>query len=100
MILSAKNLVLSTSSFPIELIKFSNNLQNLFVFDFMEKNEKIFWHFTERHLRPLKFNMFINYPTKEYIEIMAPWKKDQNQYDQMIIEKCNKKWTLLTSDFI
>ncbi len=100
MILSAKNLVLSTSSFPIELIKFSNNLQNLFVFDFMEKNEKIFWHFTERHLRPLKFNMFINYPTKEYIKIMAPWKKVQNQYDQMIIEKCNKKWTLLTSDFI
>ena len=31
-ILSAKNLVLSTSSFPIELIKFSDNLQNLFFF--------------------------------------------------------------------
>ena len=99
MILSAKNLVLPVSSFPIELIKMSNNLQNLFVYDLVTPGDKKFWHFTERHLRPQKFNRFIMNPTKTYSEIMFPWQQLPKQFSQMINEICDKKLTIIPSDF-
>ena len=46
------------------------------------------------------FNSFIMYPTKEYIEIMSPWKQKPEQFDQMINEKCNKKLKIIPSDFV
>jgi len=100
MILSAKNLALPVSSFPVELIKFSDNLKNLFEFDLIIDEDKRFWHFTDRHLRPLKFNRFIMKPTKEYLDVMVPWRQKKEQFDQMIHEKCNKKFNIIPSDFI
>ena len=100
MIISAKNLVVSTSSFPIELLKFSDNLKNLFLYDMMDNNDKNFWHFTDKHLRPCKFNRFIMYPTKKYVDIMIPWGKKKEQFEIMINEKCNKMFKIIPSDFI
>jgi hypothetical protein len=98
-VLSAKNLVLPSSSFSVELIKLSDNLNNLFEFNLILPINRKFWHFNDRHLRPLKFNRFIMNPTKEYIEIMNPWIESKKQLTQMIREKCNKKFTIIPSDF-
>ena len=98
-ILSAKNLVLPCSSFTAELVKLSDNIQNLFEFNIMNPNDSKSWHYQDRHLRPLKFNRIIMNPTKEYIQIMKPWKKKPKQYSQMINEKCNKKFKIISSDF-
>jgi hypothetical protein len=97
-ILGAKNLVLPCSSFSVELIKLSDNLKNLFEFN-LSKNRN-FWHFNNRHLKPLKFNRFIMNPTKEYIEVMKPWKSSKEQLSQMIKEKCFKKFKIVPSDFV
>ena len=99
-ILSAKNLVLPCSSFSVELIKLSDNLKNLFEFNLISKIDKNFWHFYDRHLKPLKFNRFIMNPTKEYIEIMKPWRYSKEQVSQMINEKCYKKFKIVPSDFV
>ena len=99
MILSAKNLVIGTSSFAIELMKFNDNLKNIFFYDIIDDGDKNSWHFTEKHWRPLKYNIFVMNPTKEYVKIMDPWKKQEIQFKQMINEKCNKKFTIVPSDF-
>ena len=99
MILSAKNLVLGTSSFAIELMKFNDNLKNVFFYDLIEEKDKNYWHFSEKHWRPLKYNLFIMNPTKEYVEIMVPWRKKEIQFKRMIDEKCNKKFRIVPSDF-
>ena len=99
MILSAKNLVIGTSSFTIELMKFNDNLKNIFFYDIIDDGDKNYWHFTEKHWRPLKYNIFVMNPTKEYVKIMDPWKKQEIQFKQMIKEKCNKKFTIVPSDF-
>ena len=57
------------------------------------------WHFSDRHLNPLKFNKFIMNPTKEYLEKMIPWKKKPEQFDQLINGKCNQKFSIIPSDF-
>jgi len=98
-ILSAKNFVLACSSFSVELIKLSDNLQNLFEFNLMSSIDRNYWHFYDRHLRPLKFNRFIMNPTQEYIKIMKPWRQSKKQFSQMIKEKCIKKFTIVPSDF-
>lgn len=98
-ILSAKNLVLSSSSFSVELIKLSDNLKNLFEFNLILPENRKLWHFYDRHFRPLKFNRFIMNPTKEYFEIMNPWISSKKQLSQMITEKCIKKFTIIPSDF-
>jgi hypothetical protein len=98
-ILSAKNFVLAGSSFSVELVKLSDNLQNLFEFNLMSSIDRNYWHFYDRHLRPLKFNRFIMNPTKEYIKIMKPWRQSKTQFSQMINEKCIKKFTIVASDF-
>ena len=98
-ILSAKNLVLPLSSFSVELIKLSDNLKNLFEFNLISKKDRNLWHFYDRHLKPLKFNRFIMNPTKKYIEVMKPWKYSKKQVSQMIIEKCDKKFKIVPSDF-
>jgi len=98
-ILSAKNLVLPCSSFTVELVKLSDSIQNLFEFNIIDKQDIINWHYQDRHLRPLKFNRFIMNPTEEYIKVMKPWRKEPNQFSQMINEKCNKKFTIIPSDF-
>ena len=98
-ILSAKNLVLSCSSFTVELIKLSDNLKNLFEFNLISKIEKYYWHFYDRHLKPLKFNRFIMNPTKQYIEVMSPWRGSKKQLYQMTNEKCFKKFKIIPSDF-
>ena len=98
-ILSAKNLVLPCSSFTVELVKLSDNLQNLFEFNILYEKDHINWHYQDRHLRPLKFNRIIMNPTEEYIKVMKPWKQKPEQFSQMINEKCNKKFTIIPSDF-
>lgn len=100
MVISAKNLAMPTSSFTTELIKLNDNLKNLFIFDSISEKDKEYWHFQDRHLRPLKFNMFIMNPSKEYMEIMNPWRQDPKQFEQMISEKCNKHFNIIPSDFI
>ena len=99
-ILSAKNLVRPCSSFTVELLKLSDNLQNLFEFDLMYEKDRRYWHYQDRHLRPLKFNRIIMNPTEEYIKIMFPWKQKPEQFSQMISEKCNNKFTIIPSDFV
>ena len=99
-ILSAKNLVLPCSSFSVELIKLSDNLKNLFEFNLFSKMDRNLWHFYDRHLKPLKFNRFIMNPTKEYIEVMKPWRSSKEQLSQMIKEKCINKFTIVPSDFV
>jgi len=98
-ILSAKNLVLPCSSFTVELIKLSDNLKNLFEFNLIQPIDKNFWHYDNRHLKPLKFNRFIMNPTKEYIKVMEPWIISKKQLSQMINEKCIKKFKIIPSDF-
>jgi hypothetical protein len=98
-ILSAKNLVLPCSSFTTELVKLSDNIQNVFEFNIIDPYDYKSWHYQDRHLRPLKFNRFIMNPTEEYIQIMRPWKKKPEQFSQMINEKCNKKFKIIPSDF-
>ena len=100
MILSAKNLVLATSSFPIELVKLNDNVKNVFFYDFLKEEDKFLWHFKENNLRPLKYNLFVMYPTKEYVKIMNPWRKQDAQFNQMIKEKCNKKFRIIPSYFV
>ena len=100
MVISAKNLVIPVSSFSLELIKFSKNLKNLFQFDFITDSDRRTWHFTDRHLRPFKFNKFVMYPNKEYVEMMFPWKQKKEQFERMKTEKCNKKFEIIPSDFI
>ena len=39
-------------------------------------------------------------PTKEYIEIMKPWRHSKEQVSQMINEKCYKKFKIVPSDFV
>jgi len=99
-ILSAKNLVLPSSSFSVELIKMSDNLKNLFEFNFITKKDRNYWHFCDRHLKPLKFNRFIMDPSEKYIEVMKYWRKSKEQLSQMINEKCIKKFRIVPSDFI
>ena len=94
-VLSAKNLVLPISSFTVELMKFSNNLKTLFEFNITTTVDKKFWHYTDRHLKPFKFNRFIMNPTKEYTNIMIPWGQKKNQFSQMINEKCDKKFKIM-----
>ena len=48
----------------------------------------------------MKFNLFIMYPTKEYVDIMVPWDQKKEQKEQMINEKCNKKFKIIPSDFV
>ena len=98
-ILSAKNLVLPCSSFSVELVKLSDNLKNLYEFNLISEGDRNFWHFYDRHLKPLKFNRFIMNPTKEYIEVMKPWRSSKRQISQMFNEKCNKKFKIIPSDF-
>lgn len=98
LVLSAKNLVLPFSSFSLELVKLSDNLQNLFIYDSMI--EKVSFHFTERHLRPCKFNRFIMYPSKEYTDIMYPYSQTKEQFERMINEKCYKKFKIIPSEFV
>ena len=99
-ILSARNLVLPCSSFSVELIKMSDNLKNLFEFNLVSKMDRYYWHFFDRHLKPLKFNRFIMDPSKKYIEIMKIWRQSKEQLSQMINEKCIKKFKIIPSDFI
>lgn len=98
-ILSAKNLVLPCSSFSVELIKLSDNLKNLFEYNIISEVNKNFWHFNDRHLKPLKFNRFIMNPTEEYIKVMRPWNHSKEQYFKMINEKCINKFKIIPSDF-
>jgi len=99
-ILSAKNLVLPCSSFSVELIKISDELKNLFEFNLISKKDRNYWHFLDRHLKPLKFNRFIMDPSEKYLEIMKVWRGNKDQLSQMINEKCIKKFRIIPSDFI
>jgi hypothetical protein len=99
-ILSAKNLVLPCSSFSVELIKLSDNLKNLFEFNLISKTDRNYWHFNDRHLKPLKFNRFIMNPTEEYIKVMKPWRHSKEQCSKMVNEKCIKKFKIIPSDFV
>ena len=76
-------------------MKFSNNLKTLFEFNITTTVDKKFWHYTDRHLKPFKFNRFIMNPTKEYTNIMIPWGQKKNQFSQMINEKCDKKFKIM-----
>ena len=66
----------------------------------MYEKDRRYWHYQDRHLRPLKFNRIIMNPTEEYIKIMFPWKQKPEQFSQMISEKCNNKFTIIPSDFV
>ena len=99
-ILSAKNLVLPCSSFSVELIKMSDNIKNLFEFNLISPYDRYYWHFSDRHLKPLKFNRFIMNPSKKYIKVMKIWRQTKEQLSQMINEKCIKKFKIVPSDFV
>ena len=83
------NLVLPISSFPYAVIRFNDNLKNLFIYDIMVETISIRWYAEDYYFQNMKFNIYKMKPSSNYENIMkGKWEKSKIQLDLMIKEKC------------
>ena len=83
------NLVLPISSFPYAVIRFNDNLKNLFIYDIMVETISIRWYAEDYYFKNMKFNIYKMKPSSNYENIMkGKWKKSKIQLDLMINEDC------------
>lgn len=83
------NLVLPISSFPYAVIRFNDNLKNLFIYDIMVETISIRWYAEDYYFKNMKFNIYKMKPSSNYENIMkGKWKKSKIQLDLMINEEC------------
>lgn len=79
-IINAYNLVISYSSFIVNLILFNKNLKTLFVYEIYK-----YFNFKKSNL-----TMHIMKPSKKYVQIMKwKWKNTKEQLELMINENCS-----------
>ena len=83
------NLVLPISSFPYAVIRFNDNLKNLFIYDIMVETISIRWYAEDYYFKNMKYNIYKMKPSSNYENIMkGKWKKSKIQLDLMINEEC------------
>ena len=83
------NLVLPISSFPYAVIRFNDNLKNLFIYDIMVETISVRWYAEDYYFQNMKFNIYKMKPSSNYENIMkGKWKKSKIQLDLMINEEC------------
>ena len=89
-IIYAQNLITSTSSFSLNLIRLSKSIRTVFLYNFFPGDLKLYWLISDMNQYKEKITNIIMEPTNEYINKMFPWNDSQNQLDNMIKTKCNK----------
>ena len=89
-IINAHNLVLSSSSFSLNLARLSNKLKKLFVYDFTPKYEK-YVRLIDNNKHNENFVTIIMKVSDKYNSEMFPWKSSKKQKDLMINATCNEK---------
>ena len=83
------NLVLPISSFPYAVIRFNDNLKNLFIYDIMVETISIRWYAEDYYFKNMKFNIYKMKPSSNYENIMkGKWEKSKIQLDLMVNEEC------------
>ena len=89
-IINAHNLVLSSSTFSLNLARLSNKLKKLFVYDLTPKYEKDLWLIdNDKHNE--NFVTIIMKVSDKYKSEMFPWKSSKKQKDLMLDATCNEK---------
>ena len=92
---NAYNLVGSVSSFLITAIKFNDNLKNYWEYDIYRKSEKFLHLHHDIYEFPRKFKIYKMIPSNKYKNEMFSWKKEKEQLQLMIQEKClNSKFII------
>ena len=88
------NLVASVSSFFISIIKFNDNVKNMWEYDIYRMAEKFkhlhhdFFNFT------IKYNIYTMIPTYNYRREMFHWSCSKEQLNLMIKEKCPNNFSI------
>ena len=89
-IINAHNLVISSSSFSLNLARLSKKLKKLFVYDITPKMEKKFWLINDNNYKE-NFNTVIVNASDKYKSKIFPWKSNKEQKDLMLNATCNEK---------
>lgn len=88
------NIVASISSFLISIIKFNDNLQNLWEYDLMKLPEKVYnIHFHIFNF-PIKYKLYTMIPSNNYRNQMFFWKNSGKQSELMLEEKCPQNFII------
>ena len=84
----AYNIVASSSSFLITIIKLNDNIKNLWEYDITRISEKVCHLHHHIFKFPIKYNIYTMMPSKKYKEEMFFWRKTESQLKLMIEEIC------------
>ena len=94
----AYNLVASVSSFFISIIKFNDNVKNMWEYDIYRMSEK-YKHLHHDFFKfPIKYNIYTMKPTNYYKKEMFHWSKSVKQLRLMLREKCPYNFVIRTPD--
>ena len=93
------NIVSSTSSFLINIIKLNDRLKYLWEYDFYRLSEKYFHLHYSVYNFPHNFTIYKMIPSKLYKKYMYNWYNSPEQRQFMISEKCRNKFIIIGPSF-
>jgi hypothetical protein len=82
------NLVASVSSFFTSIIKFNENVKNMWEYDIYRMSEKFIHLHHDFFKFPIKYNIYIMKASQNYKNEMFAWSKSEKQLYLMLNEKC------------
>ena len=89
-IINAQNLIISSSSFSLNLARLSSKLKNLFVYDITPKEEKEYWLIDDNKYNE-NLKKFVMKVSDKYKSEMFPWISNEKQKYLMLNSTCNGK---------
>ena len=92
---NAYNLVGSVSSFSLAALKLNNNLKNYWEYDLYRLHSKYLHLHYDIYEIPRNFTIYKMKPSTEYRKEMFAWRKEKNQLDLMINEKCRNNFYII-----
>jgi len=88
------NLIASVSSFFTSIIKFNENVKNMWEYDIYRMREKIFHLHHDFFKFPIKYNIYTMKASQNYRNEMFDWSKSDNQIYLMLHENCSFNFEL------
>ena len=94
------NIVSSTSSFLINIIKLNDNLKYLWEYDNYRLSQKYFHLHYSVYNFPHNYTIYKMIPSKFYNKFMYNWYNSPKQRKIMIKEKCKNKFIIISPTFL
>ena len=92
------NLVASVSSFFTTIIKFNDNVKNMWEYDIYRMSEKFHHLHHDIYKFQIKYNIYTMKTNENYRSIMFQWSKSKEQLKLMIEDKCPNDFIIKKPD--